>query len=312
MFLLRGFLVSVSVFVLSYTVLSAMVALTWRGVLRFTENWNASSAARRLLWLRFAPVTVSGVIVCAFAVPSFVRFEPRASNEAIGAIPLLAIVVLGAFAVSGAWRVAGALRRTSSVVAGWMRNGREERVVGVPVITAFGDVPAVALTGICRSKLMISRAAASNLDEHELARAVEHEMAHMRARDNLKKLMLQAVAFPGMRRLERAWADAVELSADAEAVHSESEALELASALIKISRLRASNDLPVLASGLVDGPSSLLEVRVHRLVNWTAAKTTPAVETSWFVAASVCAGVLISNYAAVLRAAHAFTEVLVR
>lgn len=310
MFFLRGLLISVSVFVLAYALLSTVVALGWRVVAR-AERWSAS-AARPLFAFRIAPVLISSAVVALFAVPSFLRFEPRLSDEGIGPVPLFLAIIFCALGTAGVWRVASALRRTNSLVASWLRNGREERVIGVPVITASGDVPAVALTGICRSRLLISRAAAANLDAQELARAVEHEMAHLRSRDNLKKLLLQAVAFPGMRALDRAWANAAELSADAEAVHSETEALELASALVKISKLRALPDVPVLASGLVDGPCSLLELRVDRLMNWKAAGNANRFRINVLIAAGLLVITLLSNYGAVLHLAHSFTEAIVR
>ena len=312
MFLLRGILISASVFVLVYVGVSAIVAAASQTMGRRAEGDCASDAARFLLWLRFAPVVTAVVMVAIFAVPSFVRLEPRASNEGTGAAPLFLTFVFCALVTGGAWRVAGALRRTNRLVTIWMRNAREEQVAGVPVLAAAGDVPAFALTGICRSKLMISSAAAAKLEEQELARAVEHELAHLRARDNLKKLLLQAVAFPGMRRLERAWANAVELSADAEAVHSQTEALELASALVKISRLRTGCDLPVVASGLVNGPSSLLEIRVNRLMNWSATTSAPPLHRYLVIAAGAVAALLIANYATALHAAHVLTEALVR
>lgn len=310
MFLLRGFLISAAVFVIVYGGLSAAVAFGWR----FSERsrYLRASAPRFLLSLRFAPVVLTASLVALIVVPSFLRFEPRSSEEGIGAIPLLLAIVFFITLGTSVWRVVNALRRTNSVVASWMRDAREEKLVGVPVITASGDVPAVALTGICRSRLMISRAAAANLDEQELARAVQHEIAHLRARDNLKKLLLRAVAFPGMRSLEQAWANAAELSADAASVHSEGEALELASALVKISRLRIDCGVPVLASGLVDGPSSLLELRVDRLMNWRADESTATFDWRALAATAVLGLAMVSNYSLVLQAVHAFTESLVR
>jgi len=72
-------------------------------------------------------------------------------------------------------------------------------------------------------------------------------MAHAHRRDNLKKLLFRFCAFPGMSRLEAAWCEAEEMAADDAAVASVGDALDLASALIKLSRLA-----PVASGGSPD------------------------------------------------------------
>ena len=67
---------------------------------------------------------------------------------------------------------------------------------------------------------------------------MNHEIAHVRRRDNLKKLLLRFVAFPRMAGLEAAWIEATEMAADDAAVLNASEALDLAAALLKLSRIR--------------------------------------------------------------------------
>ena len=74
----------------------------------------------------------------------------------------------------------------------------------------------------------------------------------MRRRDNLKKLLLRFVAFPGMAGLEAAWLEATEMAADDAAVSNAGEALDLAAALIKLSRL-----------GPVEAPVDLTAALVH-------------------------------------------------
>src|SRR6185437_7616982 len=130
--------------------------------------------------------------------------------------------------------------------------------------------PPVALAGVWKSTLVVSCAAKSMLTPAELDRAIAHEASHRRASDNFKKLLLRALAFPGMSGLEKAWLEAIEFSADSAAVHSEAEALDLASALVKIARLNGACALPELASGLVDGARSSLEARIERLLQWRA------------------------------------------
>jgi Zn-dependent protease with chaperone function len=67
-----------------------------------------------------------------------------------------------------------------------------------------------------------------------LQTALNHEVAHVSRRDNLKKLLLRFVAFPGMSGLETAWLEATEMAADDAAVSTAGDALDLAAALIKL------------------------------------------------------------------------------
>lgn len=310
MFLLRGILTSLSVFVLAYVMASAVVALAWRPVARRTANWTAPAVARLLFTIRCLPAFLSAAMTVGLAVPSFLRFEPRSISESIGVVPVLLTLVFVVLLAVGASRTTRALWRTREAVARW--TGNETTYRGVRVVTSFSASPPIALTGICRSRLVLSSVAVSALTERELGKAIDHELAHLRGRDNLKKLLLQAFAFPGMRPLERAWADAAELSADAESVHSQQEALELASALVKVSQLHTVADLPAIASGLVDGPAALLQKRVTCLLQWQAPAASRSITRAAIPIALLGATILVAGYPGLLRLAHAFTEALVR
>ena len=61
----------------------------------------------------------------------------------------------------------------------------------------------------------------------------------MRSRDNLKKALISATPFPGMSGIESAWREASELAADDAAVANRQNALDLAAALIKLSKCEA-------------------------------------------------------------------------
>src|SRR5947209_20522386 len=91
--------------------------------------------------------------------------------------------------------------------------------------------------GIIRPRVLLSDTAEALLLPDELRSALRHEAAHIRRRDNLKKLLFRLAAFPGMSQLEAAWLEATELASDEAAVSNLSEALDLAAALIKLSSL---------------------------------------------------------------------------
>ena len=316
MFYLRGLLLSLSAFVLLYGVSSVFVCATWRQVQRRSRPLSPRSAANLLYALRVSPLVLAVFLVIGLCVPSFLWFEPHTTGETLGAVPILLALAFMAFAVLSVWRAWSAYARTKRSIHDWMAGaaplaGRSEAVC----VRVVNDAPPLALAGIGKPALVVSAAAAASLNARELSRAVEHELAHLRARDNLKKLLLHACAFPFMKSLERAWLEAVEYSADSAAVHDEAEALDLAAALVKISRLTGCGALPELASGFVEGPRSLLQARVQRLIEWQAVpvSTVPRRRRLEVRAATLVATLItVLAYPSLLRLAHGFTEMLVR
>lgn len=84
--------------------------------------------------------------------------------------------------------------------------------------------------------------------------------------DNLKKLVFRFCFFPGMAKLESAWSQVAELAADDAAVSNMDDAVNLASALVKVSRLVPVEAAPGQHCGLRDrihqrprGPPARLE-----------------------------------------------------
>jgi len=159
----------------------------------------------------------------------------------------------------------------------------------------------------------VSERALEVLEEPEMRAAIEHELAHVRSRDNLKKLFLHTCAFPFLYTIDRAWLQAAEIAADDHAARSEKSAVDLASALLKIARLGYRAKAPDLAMSLVLTGNSL-ERRVARLLAWeprtrvTAEKVTGAAVFSSFGAVALTA----ISYSWLLVQMHALTELLIR
>jgi beta-lactamase regulating signal transducer with metallopeptidase domain len=161
----------------------------------------------------------------------------------------------------------------------------------------------------------LSGAAEFVLTERELCCALRHEVVHVRRRDNLRKLFLRMVAFPGMAQLESEWREAAEMAADDAAVSNASEALDLAAAVIKLSRLAPLQISPELTTGLVHSPAESVNARVERLIGWTEARQSRA--SGYSFACVICAIVaaasaLALTYSSVLVHVHQATEWLVR
>jgi hypothetical protein len=91
-----------------------------------------------------------------------------------------------------------------------------------------------------------------------------------------------------------------------------SQAVDLAAALVKLSRLVPVEDAPVCSMGLVAGS---LSQRVARLLTWDESSKARRVRIrTWFVVPfAVAASVLVSiAYGPVLALTHEVTELLIR
>jgi Zn-dependent protease with chaperone function len=311
MFVLRGVAVSLTFFVLLYCVLSLMVVSGWR-YLRFLRSASAQAQANLLFWARVFPLLASAFVTLVLVVPSFVLHEPRSIHEDMGVPLVLGVGCLLLFAL-GAFRVVAAQAQTSRVVADWLK-GADALDAGVtaPTFRANGTPP-LTLVGVCSPRVLVSEATVALLNRDELRVAVRHEIAHMRSRDNLKKLVFHCSPFPGMASLENAWQEAAELAADDGAVASICDALDLATALIKLSRLMPVQGTPAFTMALVNGSGSV-RGRVERLLAWDESKARP-IQTRWryalppLLATILCA---VAVYGDVLTQTHRITEWLVR
>jgi beta-lactamase regulating signal transducer with metallopeptidase domain len=315
MFAARAILVSFSVFALVYCALSLAVLLVWRKLRDCAHLFSAQRHADGLFMLRTLPVFLSTLLTATFVVPSFLILEPRSIEEQIGGVPM-ALALLGfAMVVFGFMKSGLAMQRAARRIKVWTSGARRmERGTPFSLLQMSGDVPAMTVAGIMRPKLLISKTAALLLNEREVHAALNHELAHVRRRDNLRKLLLQFAAFPGMHALEAAWLEATEIAADDSAVSSAGEALELASALIKMSRLVPLLPPAELTTSLVHSPASLVDARVKRLVAWREQSQAPR---GYFIWCGICAGaatlsLLFLAYGPLLVRVHAMTEWMVR
>ncbi len=320
MFAVRGIAVSLSIFVLLYCALSIAVIVVWRKVWLWSQRYSAGDCADLLLILRLAPFTIAAGLTLALVVPSFLLLEPHTASEPMSGVP----VVLGfcgiAVVMVGIWNAVLALRKASRTVARWSQascaiTSSSAAIHAVCSLRSSASAPPLTAAGILRSTVWLSPAAELALSTNELEGALRHEVVHLRRRDNLRKLILRLVAFPGIAKLERAWREATEMAADDAAVSSASQALDLASALIKLSRL-APPELPAeLTTALVHGPAESVNGRVERLLTWADRRQVAAERYSpvsaLYVAAAIALTVAVS-YSQLLVLVHAASEWLVR
>jgi Zn-dependent protease with chaperone function len=316
MFALRGFAVTFSAFAVLYCTLSVLIAVSWPRIQSWVENDRAGRIANFLFALRLFPSVAATLVTGLFVVPSFVRLEPRAIEEPLGAPPvILGLVGLG-ICVVGLVNALVAIRKASRTISTWIAAAAPlPSSKNFPVFRVASAIPPMIAVGILRPRVLLSAPAEFVLAPNELETAIHHEMAHIRRYDNLRKLLLRVVAFPGMQRLEVAWLEAAEMAADDAAVSSSREALDLAAALIKLSRLAVPERSPYLTAALVRVPASIMNARVERLLRWTPEANGPQSGRSFWYGvgfASVGLALLVLAYGASLARIHTATEWLVR
>ncbi len=305
----RGLLVSFAFFAMLYSPLSTLVVLAWRTIKAVTGT-RCLNSPNLLFGLRTFPLVVSVCVTIFFTFPSFWLLERASPDEDTGTFVLAgcSLLILGA----GLFRVLRSQTKTNRVIAQWLLGTTSiDSGVVMPAISASSGAPPIILVGIRRPKVMVSDLAIAVLSEHELKVAIQHELGHMRSSDNLKKVFVSATPFPGMSSLESAWQEAAELAADDAAVKTRKEAVDLAAALIKLSRSSHLRPGPAFATALVSGPS-FIGARVERLLEWREAGRQSVRTWPWALLVLLMIAVGIAgNYAATLALTHRLTELLV-
>jgi len=132
--------------------------------------------------------------------------------------------------------------------------------------------PLLALIGLLRPRLIVSRGLLQSLSAQELDAALTHEQAHRSSRDNLKRLLLLLAPdtlpfFNPLRALEPTWGKFTEWAADdCAAAGNPQRALSLAAALLRVARVGSTPTLPYLSTSLLARDCDL-EIRVDRLLH---------------------------------------------
>ena len=130
--------------------------------------------------------------------------------------------------------------------------------------------PIVALVGLVRPRIIVSKTVLAGLDASEIEAIVRHEMAHRDSLDNWKRLALVLAPhplpfLPANSILSKAFYRCCEWSADDDATQSDHlRAINLASAMVRVARLKNLQSFAVASSLLQEGDD--LRLRVQRLL----------------------------------------------
>jgi Zn-dependent protease with chaperone function len=276
---------------------------------------TAGRRARALFALRLLPSVASVLALLALFVPAYLAHEPRGCDETVG-LPLLALAILGGLVlVSAARRGLRAWSGTRRLARAWAEDAEpvDLAVAGLPAYRITHPFPVVAVLGVRHPRLYVASQVLSELGEPELRAVLEHERAHIAARDNLRHWLLRACPdvlawTTAGGRLDRAWRAAAEEAADERVARGgPGAALVLAAALVRVARL-APPACPALLPGLALHRGDDLARRIRRLVGAPA----PPGDSPRSVA--LLAGLLplaaLPFYPAALRVVHALTESL--
>jgi bla regulator protein blaR1 len=236
---------------------SALVGVLWRALAPSVQGWNAAARARLLFVLRVSPPTAAAALAFALIVPAYLLHEPADSGESVGVKLLILACLSAAGVLLACWRVARTWLATRRIVRDWMRRAEPFEVEGaqIPTFRIRHSFPIVAVIGVLRPRLFVASHLFEALTTKEMAAALAHERGHVEGRDNLKRALLQAgedalLHAPLGRSLRNEWQRESEMAADEfAAADGPAAALDLASAIVKISKLIPRGARPTLPVG---------------------------------------------------------------
>ncbi len=319
-YVLRLLCLCLAAFFVIHTATGLVVSLATPAVVRLAERMRARRGAALLLTLRLLPATVALTLVGGLCIPSYLLLEEQGSAERVGSQCLAAAMLAASLWVIAILRSVRAAARSVRHERAWAQVGSRSRLDGAqhPVWIVDAPAPLLALAGVLRPQLVISRAAAAALSAKQLRAALLHEEAHRAANDNLKRLLLLLSpgllpGWHGFQVLERGWFRMTEWAADDAAVAGNARlSLSLASALVRMARIGGMPVLePLAVSFLADGGD--LSTRVDRLLK--PAKAAPASQRRPMLSVTI---VLAAVFVAAalqpetLESAHWLLEQLVR
>jgi len=326
MFYLLCVVLCLAVLFIALAGMSAFCLLGGQLLGSFVYSSAPARTANRLFGIRILPLLAACVMTFGFALPSFVEFEPRATGEMLG----LRLIVLGTFGafvlVAMVIRAATMVRATMLRRNQWRRSSKKLHLKGVdvPVHCLDGSRPVLAVLGIFKPEIFVSREVVQVLSPAELSAAIAHERAHVRSFDNLKQLLLKITRPPrwlgALSLTDAAWINASEVAADEAALAFGASPLDLSAALVKVARLTGRSTMnQAIASHFLPAVSeSSMEARMSHLQELLEDKNSavPAGTQKGKPRMLFSFGLLVIAYGACVHAAlpwvHEALEALVR
>ncbi len=268
-----------------------------------------------ILFVRSLPLLLAAAATALAFVPAWWRHEPENTGETVSLL-LLAIAVISILPIlQGVQRAARMFLRTRARLIAWRGLGRSAVMPQTPfeVVEVKSDDLALCVGGYLRPTIYASADVMKTLEPAELDAALAHEVSHASQRDPLRLLWMGSCPdFLQWFGLDAAWrrafARACEFAADERAARgSEDVALDLASALVKVARLRTYGALTgdaaleVAVSSAYSSPVDL-RARVEALAEpRSSASTAPA----WLLTGGALSVLVVVAVVGVAASAHA-------
>lgn len=298
-------------FLVANVLISFFTVLLWR-VVR-----SRAHRARSLFAMRMLPTLGSLCVVIGLVLPAFFSFEPRGTAEEPGPALVGFVLLAGVFVGTGLYRTFASWRETRRLERLWIAAavGGAEAGLIAPAYRVASELPFAALVGVLRPRLFLSGRFIDSLSAGERQAVLDHEAGHLRALDNLKRIVMRLAPdwlafFPAGAEIERAWAIAVEEEADDYAAGSDPlRSCDLASALLKAARFPSAPSAAV--SNFCD--HTTISHRVERLLGEPTTRRAPADSLGLRVAsiaAILATATVLAGPAA--RAVYATTEAAIR
>jgi|CXWL01.1.fsa_nt_gi Zn-dependent protease with chaperone function len=285
MYYLLGISLTLAFLLIVNIAVAGFASLFWKAVSSPVQKLSVTQRTKMIFGLRIFPIAAALLFVLAFIVPAYVLHEPSDSGEVVSTkLALIAtLCVLGmGFAL---FRVLGTFLATRRLMRSWLQNSSEMLIDGVtlPVSCIEHPFPVLAVVGILRPRIFVARQVLDSLTGHELKAAFAHEYGHLKARDNLKRTLLRVcrdlLIVPVGRGLDHAWAQNAEVVADEfAAAEGNACALDLASALIKITRIVPEGVVPALPVGayIITDRDGDVSSRIKRLLRISSSGGRPS------------------------------------
>jgi Peptidase family M48 len=302
-------------FAIHFTV-GLIVSLASPRLIGYAFRMIPRRGAAFLLLARFIPALLATILVVAFCIPSYVLLEPELSAEELSLTSLLfaaGCVLLWCLSIG---RGISAALRSNLFLQRCHREGLAADFAGERSRALIIDarLPVLALSGIFRHRLVVSRRILDELTTDQLSAALLHERAHRASHDNLKRLLFRTSPeiFPFVRMfgsLEAAWARLAEWAADDEATAGDAiRSVDLAGALVRVARLGAASPPAPLWTSLLPNADDLT-IRVDRLLSGNHSDNRRSFA---FLVVPIVAGLIVwpASQPAVLAAVHSLLEFL--
>ena len=272
-------------FFVVHVVLALAARLSAGPSLRIAEHLKPRSAARLLFTIRLLPLLLTVFAVLMFCVPSYLLHEPEGTGERVGFVCMLTALLGIAVWLPALLRVVSAVRGTTRYLNHCRRQGRSISLPGdaSPALLLTDPAPVLAVAGVFRPQLVISRQVMQGLSPEQRESALRHEQAHRAVGDNFKRLLILLApdilpSVRSFRRLDHAWSKFTEWAADDQAIDGDPHrALSLAGALVQVAKMGSKPRVGYLSCSL-RGDDQELSERVERLLHPQPRTQEPAKE----------------------------------